>query len=209
MTFLPYTLMNVSYVIIGSLLAPNVEWSRLAALVLVYFLSVGFSAHAIDAMGHNKPWGDFLSRRQLAVLALGSLVPALAIGTVYALLYAPYLLLVGAVELFFLLAYNLELFGQAFHSKVWFAFSWGFLPVASGYIIQTNYMSWAALAGGTFGFATAYMQASVSRPYKVLKRRGLRSDLEHTKRLEGALKTMVGSVILVALVLTFLHLSGS
>lgn len=208
MSFLPYTLMNVSYVVIGSLLAPQAEWNRTAALVLVYFLSVGISAHALDAMGSNKPWGDFLSRRQLTALTLSSLVPALGIGVTYAFLYAPYLLIVGMVELFFLFSYNLELFNAAFHSKGWFALSWGFLPVISGYVIQANGISWAALAGGTFGFATACIEASASRPYKVLKRRGTGSDLQRIEWFESVLKTVVGCVVLVALVLVLLHLSG-
>jgi hypothetical protein len=205
MSFLPYTLMNVSYVVIGSLLAPQVRWGSALALALVYLLGVGITAHALDAMGSNRPWGN-LPRGRLALLAAGALIPALGIGAVYALLYAPYLLIVGVIELFFLFAYNLELFDGVFHSKAWFAFSWGFLPVLAGYVVQTNSVSTVAFVGGLFGYTTAYIEASASRPYKALKRLATGADSELAKHLEFTLKCVVGIVVSVALFLVLIHL---
>lgn len=206
MSFLPYTLMNVSYVVIGSLLAPQVRWGSVFALAGVYLLGVGITAHALDAMGPNRPWGN-LPRGQLLLWAAGALVPATVVGAVYASLYAPYLLVVGAVELFFLFAYNLELFGGVFHSKGWFAFSWGFLPVLAGFVVQTNTVSVAAFAGGVFGYATAYIEASASRPYKALKMARAGADLRLTKRLENTLKIVVGCVLFTAVLLALIRLS--
>jgi len=205
MSFLPYTLMNVSYVVTGSLLAPRVEWGRAAALAVVYLLSVGVSAHALDAMGRNKPWGQFLSRGQLLALALSSLSVAVAVGLLYAFAFAPYLLVLGAIELFFLFAYNLELFNAAFHSRGWFALSWGFLPVLAGYVIQTNAISLVALTGGGFGFVTSYVQASASRPYKILKRQKTDPEPNRTTHLERVLKALVGVVLIVTLALALLR----
>ena len=44
--FLPYTGMCVSFAIIGSLLSHLIFWDRLVAIFVIYFLSVGVSAHA-------------------------------------------------------------------------------------------------------------------------------------------------------------------
>ncbi len=203
MTFIPYTLMNVSYVVIGSMLAPvSVHWDRVGGLMLVYFLAVGISAHALDAAAPNKPWGAFLSRRQLRGLAASALFPALGLGLYYALSYAPWLVLVGLAELFFLLSYNLELFGARLHTEGWFAFSWGFLPVVAGYVLQTNSFGPLAVAGGLFGFSTAYVEVNGSKPYKDFKKRPPGQDsADHERRFERVLKGIVASVLTAAIAL--------
>ncbi|MDA4121417.1 MAG: hypothetical protein OK404_03310 [Thaumarchaeota archaeon] len=199
LSFYPYTLMNASYVLIGSLLAPVVHLDRMWGMALVYLLAVGVSAHSLDAMGPNKPWGNFLSRGQLLGLAVSGLVPALLIGLYYALAYAPLLIPLGFLEVFFLLAYNLELLGGRFHTDIWFAFSWGFLPVVVGFTAQTNNINLASLVAGLFGFSTAFIEISASRPYKNLKKDGGSSPF--APRFEAILKGVVGSVIAVAALL--------
>jgi hypothetical protein len=199
LSFYPYSLMNASYVLVGSLLAAAVHYDRMLGMAAVYLLAVGVSAHSLDAMAPNKPWGDLLSRRQLAALAAGALVPALAVGLYYAVNVAPLLIPVGVVELFFLLAYNLELFKGRFHTDIWFAFSWGSLPVLAGYVVQTDALSLASLAGGAFGFCTAFIEINASRPYKALKRE--RSASPVVSRLEAILKGVVAAVILTAAML--------
>ncbi len=201
MTFLPYTAMNVSYVLIGSLLVPSsVHWDRAAGLCLVYLLAVGISAHALDATAPNKPWGAFLSSKQLYALAAGALVPALAVGLYYSLSYAPWLIPIGLAEIFFLLAYNLELFRGRFHTESWFAFSWGFLPALAGFVIQTNAVTPVALVGGLFAFFTAYVEINASKPYKVLRRQ--HSEAESALRFERVLKGVVATVLTAVLLLT-------
>ena len=124
MTFVPYTLMNIGYVVIGSMLAPSdIHWDRVIGIVFVYFLAIGVSGHALDALAPNRPWGAFLTKKQLQALALSALLPAIVLGLYYALTCAPWLVLVGAAELFFLFSYNLELFKARFHTEAWFALS--------------------------------------------------------------------------------------
>lgn len=197
LSFYPYSLMNASYVVIGSLLAPSVHFDRMAGMALVYLLAVGLSAHSLDAMAPNKPWGEFLSRGQLKALAVTSLVPALGIGLYYALLYAPLLVPIGLMELFFLLAYNLELFGGAFHDDLWFAASWGFLPVVAGFVVQTDTVTLTSLAGGLFGFFTAFVEINASRPYRELRRGGGAAS-PVASRLESVLKGIVLAVMATA-----------
>lgn len=202
LSFYPYSLMNASYVLVGSLIAPAVHYDRMLGMAVVYLLAVGVSAHSLDAMAPNKPWGTFLSRRQLGALATGALIPALSIGLYYALRYALLLVPLGVVELFFLLAYNLELFNGAFHTDFWFATSWGFLPVLVGYVAQADSVGLSSLWGGLFGFFTAYIEIKASRPYKALKHEGSASPV--ASRLESILKAVVASVIVTAALLLVL-----
>ncbi|MGP8124715.1 MAG: hypothetical protein ACLQEQ_02470 [Nitrososphaerales archaeon] len=208
MTFIPYTLMNIGYIVIGSTLAPNsIHWDRVAGMVLVYLLAVGVSAHALDALSSNKPWGAFLTRKQLLALALSALLPALVLGLYYALVYAPWLILIGLAELFFLLSYDLELFKARFHTEAWFALGWGFLPVLAGFVLQTNALSPAAAAGSLFGFTTAYVEINASKPYKALKRQHGDPPLaEHERRFERILKGVVASVLVLAVLLVLYRL---
>ncbi len=206
MTFYPYTAMNVSYAVIGSLVSPAaVNWDRVGAIAAVYLLAVGISAHALDAMGPNKPWGRLMSNRQLLGLALSSLGAAVVIGLYYAVTAAPLLLLVGLPEVFFLFAYNLELFGGFFHSRGWFCLSWGLLPAIAGYVIQTNTVGPLSVAAGVFGFASAYAEITISRLYKSLKRDPSSAGAELARHYESLLKVIVGSVVCVALAMVVLR----
>ena len=83
---------------------------------------------------------------QLWLLAITSLIIAYAIAIYYMVRYVPLLWSMALCEGFFVFSYNLEWFQGRFHTDAWFAFSWGFLPVLSGYIMQTNSISVAALA---------------------------------------------------------------
>ena len=204
LSFYPYTIMNASYVLIGSLLAPSVFYDRMGEMALVYLLAVGVSAHSLDAMSPNKPWGNFLSRRQLLVMAVATLVPALALGLYLAVSYALLLIPLGLVELFFLLAYNMELFSGRFHTDFWFSLSWGFLPVIVGFVVQTDTITVPALAGGLFGFFTAFVEINASRPYKALKRQPGGAPSHLMARFESILKGVVASVLAaVAFLLAF------
>jgi len=173
---------------------------------LVYLLAVGVSAHSLDAMSPNKPWGTFLSRRQLLVMAVGAMVPALALGLYLAASYAPLLIPLGLVELFFLLAYNLELFSGRFHTDFWFSLSWGLLPVLVGFVVQTDTFTLPALAGGLFGFFTAFVEINASRPYKALKQEPEGGNTPVARRLEAILKGVVASVLSAAAFLLALAL---
>jgi hypothetical protein len=129
--FLPYTAMVLAYTVIGATLAPGIDWNRVGALLVIYFLALGIAAHAFDALGSRmlKPWGKVFSPRELWILGICSLVSAYAIGTYYMIAFTPLLWPIAILEGFFVFAYNLEWFGGRFHTDGWFAFSWGALPV--------------------------------------------------------------------------------
>ena len=179
--FLPYTGMVLSFVIVGSMLAPTIHWDRLIAGVVIYFLGLGIAAHALDAVGSRKvkPWGEYFTIRQLWTLSICSLVLAYGLALYYIIRHVPLLAVIAILEGFFLFAYNLEWFKGRFHTDSWFAFSWGFLPTLAGYVFQTNQISWPPLVMGTAMACLSLVEISASRPYKELKRT---STADHSER---------------------------
>jgi hypothetical protein len=179
------------------------HWDRLVAIAGIYFLALGIGAHALDALGNEgvKPWGEVFSRARLWALAISSLAIAYAVAVYYMLRYVPLLWSMALAEGFFVFAYNLEWFRGRFHSDNWFAFSWGFLPVLAGYIMQTNRVSSAALAIALAMALFSGVEIKASRPYKALKRTGMPTADERSLmvRYEAILKAISLGVILLAL----------
>jgi hypothetical protein len=171
--FLPYTGMVLSFSVIGSVLANLIHFERLLAIVVIYFLGLGIAAHALDALGSKiiKPWGSVFTRLQLWLMATLSLVLAYLIAIYYMVHYVPWLAVVAACEGFFVFAYNLEWFHGRFHTDHWFAFSWGFLPVLAGYVMQTNRISLGAFVVAVSMALMSVVEIKASRPYRSLRMR--------------------------------------
>jgi hypothetical protein len=171
--FLPYTGMVLSFSVIGSLLSDRVFYDRVLAIVIIYFLGLGIAAHALDALGSKgiKPWGTVFTKTQLWVVALVSLFFAYGIALYFMVQYVPLLFVVAMLEGFFVFAYNLEWFGGRFHTDLWFAFSWGGLPVLAGYVMQTNSMSLPACILAVSMALFSSIEIKATRPYKELKLR--------------------------------------
>jgi hypothetical protein len=185
--FLPYTGMVLAFLVIGATAAPQFHWDRLLALEVVYFLALGLGAHALDALGSRevKPWGTVFSRLQLWIMAVSSLVLAYAIATYYMVRYVPLLWSLAILEGFFVLAYNMEWFRGWFHTDKWFAFSWGFLPVLAGYMMQTNSVSVDAILLASAGASFSLVEIKASRPYKVLRRNSSALTGEEDRMMRG------------------------
>jgi hypothetical protein len=202
--FIPYTAMVVAFSVIGSMLARPVHWDRVLCIVVIYLLGLGVSAHALDAVGskRQKPWGRVFTGPQLWLMAIVSLAAAYVIGVYYIVLYVPWLSLVALLEGFFVFAYNLEWFHGRFHTDGWFAFSWGFLPVVAGYIMQTNGISPEALTVALSMALFSVVEIKASRPYKSIKGRPHALGEEEVgvmRGYEAVLKSISLGVVLLAL----------
>ena len=200
--FLPYTGMVLSFTVIGSMTADPIHWDRVLAIAVIYFLGLGIGAHALDAIGSRgvKPWGTVFSRSQLWLLAVGSLVLAYGLAGYYIVQFVPRLAILALLEGFFVFAYNLEWFQGRFHTDRWFAFSWGFLPVLAGNIMQTNRISLGAVVLAAAMASFSLVEIKASRPYKDLKRAPgpLREDERWlVARFETILKSISLGVILL------------
>ena len=195
--FLPYTCIVTSFAVWGSL-SGSFEIERLVAICLIYFLSLGVSAHFLDAVGgKTKPWGN-LPKRKLWIISMISLGIAFSIGLYYAFLDSPLLFPIGIIEGFFLFAYNLELFGGKFHNNISTIISWGILPVFAGSAIQTNSITVEAIMLAAVSALITYGLIITSRRYKELKRSYAEPSLIRKKELILKLITLgvvIGTVI--------------
>jgi hypothetical protein len=201
--FLPYTGMVVSFAIWGSL---SVEFSldRLVAVGLLYFFAIGVSAHCLDALGSKKkPWG-YLPKTKLLMASIISLLISCSIGLYFAFLDSWILIPIGILEVFFLLAYNLELFSGKFHNNVSFVISWGILPVFAGAVIQSNTISVETIILSAIAGLASYILIITSRKYKVLKQQNAQYETFHQK--EQILKMISTVVIGSTLVFVLIHL---
>jgi len=180
--FLPYTCIVTSFAAWGSL-SGSFELDRLAAICIMYFLSVGVAAHCLDAVGgKTKPWGN-LPKRKLWTVSLIALGIAFTLGLYYAFLDSPLLFPIGIAEGFFLFAYNLELFRGKFHNNISTVISWGVLPVFAGSAIQTNSISIETLILAAVSALVTYLLIINSRRYKELKRSFGDVSLIHKKEI--------------------------
>lgn len=165
---------------------------------MIYFLSLGVSAHCLDAVGgKTKPWGN-LPKRKLWIISMISLGIAFSIGLYYAFLDSPLLFPIGIIEGFFLFAYNLELFGGRFHNNISTIISWGILPVFAGSAIQTNSITVEAIMLAAVSALITYGLIITSRRYKELKRSYAEPSLIRKKELILKLITLgvvMGTVI--------------
>ncbi len=202
--FLPYTGMVVAFAAWGSLVVDFTS-ERLIAICLLYFFALGISAHCLDAIGSKtKPWG-FLSKKRLWFVSLLSLGGAFVIGLYYAFLDSPLLIPIGIAETFFLLAYNLELFGGKLHNNASFVFSWGILPVLAGTAIQTNSITIETIGMAATAAILSYILIKTSSKYKELKRQSAEFSLIYKKEI--VLKVVsIGVISATAVFILLRHL---
>jgi hypothetical protein len=166
----PYTAWHLSYVAIGAALAPHLYGYRLVWTLLAFLLGVGVAAHALDEL-HGRPLGTSWSDRTLVALATLSLAGAVAIGVVGAIAISLWLLVFVAAGVILTAAYNLELFGGALHSDLWFAFAWGAFPALTSYWAQAEELRAEALLVAAGCLMLSVAQRRLSTPVRELRRR--------------------------------------
>jgi hypothetical protein len=165
----PYTLWHLSYVALGAATAAELDLYRLGMTLLGFFLGVGLAAHALDEL-RGRPLGTSIPDGVLVGLAIASLCGAAAIGVVGIVQVSGWLALFIAVGAFLVVAYNLELFGGAFHSDLWFAVAWGGFPALTGAFAQDGTLSVAAVLVAAACVAISAAQRALSTPVRHLRR---------------------------------------
>jgi hypothetical protein len=208
----PYTAWHLSYFAIGAAVAPHLYVNRLLWGLAAFGLAVGIAAHALDEL-HDRPLGTSLSDRTLVVLAVTSLLGALAIGVAGVVTVSVWLAPLVLAGGLFLPAYNLELARGRFHSDLWFAVGWGAFPAFTGYFANAGKVALPGLliAGGCLAMSVA--QRRLSSPARELRRgtraiRGVRMRSDGCSEelslsgllapLDGALAALSLSVVVTA-----------
>jgi hypothetical protein len=217
----PYTLWHLSYVAIGAALAPGLTWERLLVALAAFFLAVGIGAHALDEL-HGHPLRTRISNRMLAVLSAVSIAGAVALGIYATIAYTAWLAPLVAAGAFIVCAYNLELFGGAFHSDFWFALAWGSFPLVAAYVAVAERITAEALIVAVFAGFLSLAQRHLSTQVRTVRRRvvsvsgtielsgGGREPITEatlTGAPEAALRAMTVAVASLALGLVVLRLT--
>lgn len=166
----PYTLWHLSYVVIGASLADPVDVGWLLETLAAFFLAMGVAAHALDEL-HGRPLGTRIPDRVLVSLAVVGLAGAIALGVHGTVEVSAWLWAFIAVGGFLVVAYNLELFGGAFHSDLWFALAWGAFPVLTAAFAQTAAITAEAVVAAAACAALSAAQRVLSTPVRRLRRR--------------------------------------
>ena len=196
----PYTLWHLSYVAVGAALAPHMKWGLLGWTTLAFFLAMGVGAHALDEL-NGRPLRTRIPAPVLVALAVVSIAGACAIGVAVAAGTTWWLLLFVVLGAFVAVAYNLELFGGALHSNLWFAGTWGSFPVLTAYFASAQRLHSAAIAGAAFAFFVSLAQRTLSTEVRFARRNSADPASARTaelalKLLAGALPALAGALLL-------------
>ncbi|HET9722446.1 MAG TPA: hypothetical protein VFR44_01245 [Actinomycetota bacterium] len=166
----PYTVWHLSYVVIGASLASEVNIRWLLETLAAFFLAMGVAAHALDEL-HGRPLRTRIPDRVLIALAAIGLAGAVALGVHGTFEVSPWLWAFIAVGGFLVVAYNLELFGGAFHSDAWFALAWGAFPVLTAAFAQTATVTVEAVLAAAACAVLSAAQRILSTPVRRFRRR--------------------------------------
>lgn len=217
----PYTLMHLSFVVLGAALAPTLSWVALGWTVLAFGLALGVGAHALDELA-GRPLGTNISRGALVTVAVLALAGASLIGLYGVIEQDMHLIAWIPIGVFFAAAYNLEWFRGAFHNDTTFALMWGTFPVLVAHFAQVGSIGVAGFLGGAYAFAVSRVQRVLSTEARGLRRRttnveGVISYGEGGDRRltrdgllvvpETALRWLVGTSLLVAGALLARHVT--
>jgi hypothetical protein len=170
----PYTAWNLANVAFGAAAATQIHTDRFVATLAAFFLAVGVSAHTLDEL-NGRPLKTELSDRTLIVLASVSLAGAVGIGVAGCIVVSATLIPFVLAGAFFVVAYNLELFGGRFHTAFWLAFAWAAFPALTSWWVSTLTFDSAQadvagvlVAAGCFGLVS--VQRTLSTPVRRLRR---------------------------------------
>ena len=172
---LPYTLWNLSIVVLGTVIAPVVHVDRLLGTLLAFFLAVGIAAHALDEL-NGRPMGTRIPSAVLIVLAVVSLVAAMALGVVAGILESPWIFAFAGFGGFIVVAYNLGLWHDRFHNDFWLAFSWGAFPVLTAYWINALRFDFVVVPVAVACFLVTIVQRTLSTPVRTVRRKAVRVE---------------------------------
>lgn len=181
----PYTAWHLSYVVLGAMVGPRVNWATLLVTLLAFFLALGVAAHALDEL-QGRPLGTDFPSWVLKLATVVGLLGAVALG-VAGISRAGWglvpFIVVGTV---LVLAYNLELFGGAVHTTLGLALSWGAFPVLASAYAQSSSLSFSAVFLAVAASLFTAAQRSLSTPVRKVRRK--------VRAIEGTMTMNDGTV---------------
>ncbi|HEY5104147.1 MAG TPA: hypothetical protein VII65_03795 [Acidimicrobiales bacterium] len=182
----PYTLMHLSFVVIGSCLVGPVNAVRLTFTLVAFFLAVGVGAHALDEL-HGRPLSTSIPTWQLVTASAFGVGGAVILGIVGLFLVSAFLAIFIVTGVMIALSYNLELFQGRLHTDAVFSLGWGAFPLLTAYFAQHANLSVTALLAGVFAALMSQTQRKLSSPARDVRRR--------TASIEGSQVLLTGESV--------------
>jgi hypothetical protein len=194
----PYTLWHLSYVAVGAGLASPFSWTRCAAALAAFALAMGVGAHALDEL-RGRPLQTRIPERTLWSLAAIGITGGTALGVYACVAWTWWLAPFVVAGAFIVVAYNLELFGGALHSTLWFALAWGALPALSAYVVEAETVRVEAVAAALYAALLSYAQRVLSTQVRIARRQQgtVLAELETALLLLAAASVALGTALLV------------
>ena len=136
---LPTTSVLLSLAVLGSLFAQEIYLDRLLLFLAQIFLGGSLAANHLDEIV-DRPWHTKVPRSRLWLFAIIGLSAFVTIGLYLTMKVTYNFIFFVIAESFFIIAYDLELFGGIFHNANSLGISWG-LVFFGGYYLQDQVLS--------------------------------------------------------------------
>jgi hypothetical protein len=220
MLHLPYTLMVLSFVVVGAAVSPQFSWTILGITLLAYFLGLGIGAHLLDqlpGMGshyvrHWPAWALWVG----GLLTIGAGIGIGIYGAYY--LHSWGLLVLVAIQAVCAFGYPLApVFKGYLHRDSVFAISWGALPFLTSFYVQTLSVTAGAIVLAATFAAVAVVEIKISRLARELRAEARTATPAQTgpagpaapfHRLDAALQALSAGTVLLGVGLLVSRLSG-
>ncbi len=162
----PYTIMVLSFVVMGAAMSPRFSTAVLVATLVAYFLGLGIGAHFLDQItGMGSRYVRHWSDRALwawGIVALSAAVAVGVLGSVFVV--GPGLLSLVAVQALCALGYPLApVFKGVLHRDSVFALSWGSMPFLTSFYAQSGTVTASSLVFAAGLAAVAVAEIRISR----------------------------------------------
>jgi demethylmenaquinone methyltransferase/2-methoxy-6-polyprenyl-1,4-benzoquinol methylase len=188
----PYTAWHLSYVVLGSALAPMPDPRIVAGALVAFFLAVGVAAHAFDEL-QGRPLGTRIPSPVLVTLGAAGLLGAVALGIIAATQLGFALLAFVAVGAALVVLYGVE--APIVHSDLGFALGWGAFPVLTAAFANGAPVLPAAL--GAFAAALVSLaQRRLSTPVRRIRRKA--TDVSGTVTYRDGAHDVLDRAMLIA-----------
>jgi hypothetical protein len=180
---LPLPFCVLAFATIGAAFSQRVYLDRLALTYVGILLALCLGAYSLDEI-HGRPYHTRFADRTLWGMAIVGLLGGILVA-IYLMWTVSFLISIFAgLALFFILAYNMELFGGRFHKVGWFGFSWGGLTTFGSYFVQAVTLSIPPLIVSVMtslvGVSIVYLTHKF-RPEEIAKK----LELERTEDLKA------------------------
>lgn len=186
---IPYTLILLSFVVIGFGVQKPINYGALILICTAYFIGIQAS-HFFDQLpGMGSSYVKHLTSKELLAMGSVCLIISSGIAIWFIITYnAWHFIWLVFIQSSFVVLYPVAtLFKGFFHNDFWFGLSFGFLPVVIGYYANTLTLSWVIIPFGLVCFLISLIEITLSR---YVRKQRIKMIEEYIAKPEKALKLL-------------------